>query len=175
MKEFRFTDGCTATSIEVDGNNFSDMENENKIEAMKTLIEYVFKQENNKDRDYLLRDMFEMLFTEICTSVNYIKYDKENRPDSEIGVFCYKDNEDYLLMFDCQYGSDVVIILNEDTWQYVEDKEKERIFIKLISKNPNNCYLNNCFMEILRLYGNYEYLYHCDQCGDSVSEYVLKV
>lgn len=173
MKKFRYIDGCTVTNITVNEKYLEDLTNKEKIEAIKILINYVFEQDDCNEKDELLRNIFEMLFPYICNFEKTLEYDKESKWGGEIELFGYKDKDDYLLMFDCEFGTDPVIVINEDAWKYVDIDKKKKIFHKIIEKSADNCYLNNCFMEILEGYGKHKYLYHCDQCGDSVREWTL--
>lgn len=35
--------------------------------------------------------------------------------------------------------------------------------------------IQNIMIDLLRQYGEYEHLYHCDQCGDNVCSYTLEI
>lgn len=173
MSKFTYTDGCTATSIEVDGQSFSELSSQEKIETMKKLIDYVCQQPSDHARNDLLRDVMILLIPDIATDEHEFQYDSDDE-NALINVYVYKDDKDKVIVID--NGFDDQVITNGYSYFAYNLNENDRaLFYKIIEKSVDNCFLNNIFMDILRTYGETEYLCHCDQCGDSVWEYTLNI
>lgn len=58
----------------------------------------------------------------------------------------------------------------------ISEKTKQKI-IEYISDNMSADfnYFKNILSDVIDLYGEYKYLYTCEQCGDSVSETKLEI
>lgn len=173
MKKFKFISGCTVSNISVNNEDFSDMEVSDKIETIKLLIEYVLAQNYDDNRNDILEDCMKLLIPCIATDVKEFSYNEDNERDT-ITVYTYKDNKDKVIVVDCGW-SEHVIINNESYFGFNITQEIKNVFKKVIEKSGTNCYLNNIFMDILKTYGKMKFLYHCDQCGDNVYEYCLKI
>lgn len=173
MKTFTYVDGCTVTSIKVDNNDFTELSENEKIESIKTLIDYVCNQPHSKERNDLLLDAMTLFVPEISTDEKEFQYDDDNE-NNIISVYTYKDDKDKIIVIDD--GFDEKVIINDHCYLgYKIDDEIKQVFNKVIEKSGNNSYLNNIFMDIVRKYGEGGFLYHCNQCGDSVYEYTLKI
>lgn len=54
-------------------------------------------------------------------------------------------------------------------------EEQKAIMHEIIDNSPDSSYLQNMLIEYTQTAGEYEYLYTCDECGDSVCEWTLEI
>ena len=54
-------------------------------------------------------------------------------------------------------------------------EEQKAIMHKIIDNVPDSSYLQDMLIEYTQSGGEYEYLYTCEQCGDSVCEWTLEI
>lgn len=53
-------------------------------------------------------------------------------------------------------------------------KELKEIIIEIINNISDEC-LNDILINLLESFGDYKYLYTCEECGDSVYEHTLNI
>lgn len=54
-------------------------------------------------------------------------------------------------------------------------EEQKVIMHKIIDSAPDSSYLQDMLIEYTQTAGEYEYLYTCEECGDSVCEWTLEI
>ena len=54
-------------------------------------------------------------------------------------------------------------------------EEQKAIMHKIIDSAPDSSYLQDMLIEYTQTAGEYEYLYTCEECGDSVCEWTLEI
>lgn len=168
MSKFTYIDGCTATSINVDGKNFKEMSSDEKIDAMKKLFKYFL---NCQGRWETFKDVMELLVPEIATDTRSFVFDDDG---NTINVYNYKHENNKISVID--FADNVSVLFNGYECFGFEIRKDEMDFINhILEMNGDNVYLSNIFMNIMMYYGNPKFLYHCDQCGDNVGEYTLDI
>lgn len=67
------------------------------------------------------------------------------------------------------------ITVDDKNINELNDEEKNAVIDKIAEffKKRGACELASFLTDITQMYGEYEYLYHCDQCGDDVYEYKI--
>lgn len=68
------------------------------------------------------------------------------------------------------YGLDV----DGNDFNSLTDAEKKRIVLEVIEEIDAS-YLQDVLIDLCQKCGEYEYQYHCDQCGDDVCDWTLKI
>lgn len=72
----------------------------------------------------------------------------------------------------------IVSGLTIDSQDYNEVKlsieQKKDILFKLIDKMTEED-IDNEIINTIQMVGEYKYLYHCDECGDGVCEWTIKI
>lgn len=54
-------------------------------------------------------------------------------------------------------------------------EEQKEIIHKIVDNVSDSSYLQDMLIEYTQSAGEYEYLYTCEQCGDSVCEWALEI
>ena len=143
----RYTDGCTCTSYDVDGTEFINLSIEKQRELAIKLINYTNSSE---------------VFVNIYS---FVLEDKDE---------LYEMSEDQIKEFyDSLYNK-----INK--FKILPIEKQKKICVDYIanynSSNSNaNWLYQHVFEQVLESDGDYKYLGHCECCGDSIREYILKI
>lgn len=57
----------------------------------------------------------------------------------------------------------------------LDHDKKIEVFDRIFEHLDEEYGLNTLLVDILQYYGEYNYLFHCDQCGDNVWSYTLEI
>lgn len=69
------------------------------------------------------------------------------------------------------YGLDV----DGKPFEDLDEAKKREVFNRMVEAILKDFDIQNITIDLLRQYGEYKYLYHCEQCGDSVCSYTLEI
>lgn len=148
MMNFKYTDGCTCTSYDVDGTEFMDLSIEKQRELAIKLINYT----NNQN-------VFVYIYSFSLEDTDDV-YDMD---DKQLDEF-YKNIDKQVINF-------------KTNWSL--EKQKEYCLKYISNYNINDVNVDwiyqTVFEQVLEADGKYKYLGHCDCCGDSIREYILKI
>ena len=68
------------------------------------------------------------------------------------------------------------ISINNKGFEYLTEEEKQEVWSEILNSleysEENLLDLLNWYIDV---FGKYKYLYTCDQCGDSVGEYIVEI
>lgn len=69
------------------------------------------------------------------------------------------------------FGLDV----DEEPFNDLNEEKKKEVFNRMIETILKDFDIQNITIDLLRQYGEYEYHYTCEDCGDSVTSYTLEI
>lgn len=69
------------------------------------------------------------------------------------------------------YGLDV----DGEPFDDLDEAEKREVFDRMVDSILKDNDIQDIIIHLLSYYGEYHYLYHCEQCGDSVCSYTLEI
>lgn len=69
------------------------------------------------------------------------------------------------------YGLDV----DGKPFNDLKEYKKKPILNKVINAILEDYDIQNVLIDLLRQYGEYKHLYHCEQCGDNVCSFTLEI
>ena len=144
------TEGCVCDSFEIDGKESSECTSEELISAIRKIL----YNESSKFNLIGVLDQVIDIFSDYASFVgNSCKY----------GGFLisFDENED-------------IIVNNKYIKDFNEDEIRD-IIIEIINSEKNKDNLIWTLRGLVQNYGKYKFCYHCDECGDNVVEYKLKI
>lgn len=126
-----------------------------------------------------------MIAEELISAIRKILYKESSKfnlikfLDLVIDIFC-----DYASFIgdSCRYGrflisfdeNEDIIVNNKYIKDFNEDEIRD-IIIEIINSGKNQANLVWTLRGLVQIYGKYKFCYHCDDCGDDVVEYKLKL
>ena len=69
------------------------------------------------------------------------------------------------------YGLDV----DEQPFNDLDEKKQREVFDRMINVLFVDYGIQNIMIDLLRQYGDYKHVGHCEECGDNISSYKLEV
>lgn len=144
------TEGCICDSLEIDGKESSECTSEELISAIRKIL----YNESSKFNLIKFLDQVIDIFSDYASFVgDSCKYGRF--------LISFDENED--------------IIVNN---KYIKDfnvDEIRDIIIEIINSGKDPANLIWTLRGLVQNYGKYKFCYHCDECGDNVVEYKLKI
>ena len=148
--EIILTEGCICDSLVIDGKESSEC----TLEELLSVIRKILYKESSKFNLISFLDQIIDIFSDYASFVgNSCKYGR------------------FLISFDENYD---IIVNNKYIKDFNEDEIRD-IIIEIINSGKNQSNLVWTLRGLVQIYGKYKFCYHCDECGDDVVEYKLKI
>ena len=148
--EIILTEGCICDSLVIDGKESSEC----TLEELLSVIRKILYKESSKFNLISFLDQVIDIFSDYASFVeNSCRYGR------------------FLISFDENYD---IIVNNKCIKDFNEDEIRD-IIIEIINSGKNQANLVWALRGLVQIYGKYKYCYHCDECGDDVVEYKLKI
>lgn len=148
--EIILTEGCICDSFDIDGKESSKYTSEELLSAIKKIL---YKESSKFNLINFLDEVID-IFSDYASFVgNSCKYGR------------------FLISFDENYD---IIVNNKYIKDFNEDEIRD-IIIEIINSGKNKDNLVWTLRGLVQIYGKYKFCYHCDECGDNVVEYKLKI
>ena len=148
--EIILTEGCICDSLVIDGKESSEC----TLEELLSVIRKILYKESSKFNLISFLDQVIDIFSDYA---------------SFVGDSCRYGS--FLISFDENYD---IIVNNKYIKDFNEDEIRD-IIIEIINSEKNQANLVWALRGLVQIYGKYKYCYHCDECGDDVVEYKLKI
>ena len=148
--EIILTEGCVCDSLVIDGKESSECTSEELFSAIRKIL----YKESSK---FNLIKFLDLVIDIFCDYASFI------------GDSCKYGR--FLISFDENYD---VIVNNKCINDFKEDEIRD-IIIEIINSGKNKANLVWTIRGLVQDYGKYKFCYHCDECGDDVVEYKLKI
>lgn len=155
MVEIILTEGCVCDSLIIDGKEASDYSGK----ELNAIIKQVLEEEKSKFNLIRLLGMVVEIFDDGSTDACAIKTDK-------YGLIAITEQD--------QDGVDVITVEERDANDFTVDEIRDMI-IAVINSRGDNEDLIWTLRGLVQNLGEYKFCYHCDECGDNVVEYKLKL
>ena len=148
--EIILTEGCICDSLIIDGKESSECASEELLSVIRKIL----YNESSKFNLISFLDQVIDIFSDYASFVgNSCRYGR------------------FLISFDENYD---IIVNNKCVKDFNEDEIRD-IIIEIINSGKNQANLVWTLRGLVQIYGKYKYCYHCDECGDDVVEYKLKI
>lgn len=140
------TEGCICDSLTIDGKKSSECTSEELIFAIRKILYKEFGKFN------LIRFLDQVIdySSFVGDSCKYGRF-----------LISFDENED--------------IIVNNKYIKDFNEEEIRNIIIEIINSEKDPANLTWTLRGLVQNYGKYKFCYHCDECGDDVVEYKLKI
>ena len=148
--EIILTEGCVCDSLVIDVKESSEYTSEELLSVIRKIL----YKESSKFNLISFLDQVIDIFSDYA---------------SFVGNSCRYGH--FLISFDENYD---IIVNNKYIKDFNEDEIRD-IIIEIINSGKNQDNLVWALRGLVQIYGKYKYCYHCDECGDDVVEYKLKV
>ena len=148
--EIILTEGCICDSLKIDGKESSECTSEELFSAIRKIL----YKESSK---FNLIKFLDLVIDIFCDYASFI------------GDSCKYGR--FLISFDENYD----IIVNNKCINDFNEYEIRDIIIEIINSGKNKANLVWTLRGLVQIYGKYKFCYHCDECGDDVVEYKLKI
>ena len=148
--EIILTEGCICDSLKIDGKESSECTSEELFSAIRKIL----YKESSK---FNLIKFLDLVIDIFCDYASFI------------GDSCKYGR--FLISFDENYD---IIVNNKCINDFNEDEIRD-IIIEIINSGKNKANLVWTLRGLVQIYGKYKFCYHCDECGDDVVEYKLKI
>lgn len=148
--EIILTEGCICDSFIIDGKESSECTSEELFSAIRKIL---YKESSKFNLIGFLNQVID-IFSDY---------------DSFIGGSCRYGR--FLISFD---ENEDIIVNNKYIKDFNEDEIRD-IIIEIINSRKNQDNLVWTLKGLVQIYGKYKFCYHCDECGDNVVEYKLKI
>lgn len=149
------TEGCVCGSLTIDGEEARDYSNKELVGIIKKVLD----KEKSKFNLIKLLGMVVEIFGEYSTDKIIIETDK-------YGLITIMEQD--------QDGADVITVGERNVNDFAEEEIRDMI-IAVISSRDDNADLIWTLRGLIQNLGRYKFCYHCDECGDNVVEYKLKI
>lgn len=148
--EIILTEGCICDSLIIDGKESSECTSEELISVIRKIL-------YNESSKFNLIEFLDLVIDIFCDYASFVedsfKYDRF--------LISFDENED-------------IIVNNKYIKDFNEDEIRD-IIIEIINSGKNKANLVWTIRGLVQNYGKYKFCYHCDECGDDVVEYKLKI
>ena len=148
--EIILTEGCICDSLKIDGKESSECTSEELFSAIRKIL----YKESSK---FNLIKFLDLVIDIFCDYASFI------------GDSCKYGR--FLISFDENYD---IIVNNKCINDFNKDEIRD-IIIEIINSGKNKANLVWTLRGLVQIYGKYKFCYHCDECGDDVVEYKLKL
>ena len=148
--EIILTEGCICDSLKIDGKESSECTSEELFSAIRKIL----YKESSK---FNLIKFLDLVIDIFCDYASFI------------GDSCKYGR--FLISFDENYD---IIVNNKCINDFNKDEIRD-IIIEIINSGKNKANLVWTLRGLVQIYGKYKFCYHCDECGDDVIEYKLKI
>ena len=148
--EIILTEGCICDSFVIDGKESSEYTSEELLSAIKKIL---YKESSKFNLINFLDEVIDIFSNYASFVGNSCKYGR------------------FLISFDENYD---IIVNNKYIKDFNEDEIRD-IIIEIINSGKNKDNLVWTLRGLVQIYGKYKFCYHCDECGDNVVEYKLKI
>ena len=148
--EIILTEGCICDSLKIDGKESSECTSEELFSAIRKIL----YKESSK---FNLIKFLDLVIDIFCDYASFI------------GDSCKYGR--FLISFDENYD---IIVNNKCINDFNKDEIRD-IIIEIINSGKNQANLVWTLRGLVQIYGKYKFCYHCDECGDDVVEYKLKI
>ena len=148
--EIILTEGCICDSLKIDGKESSGCTSEELISVIRKIL-------YNESSKFNLIEFLDMVIDIFCDYASFI------------GDSCKYGR--FLISFDENYD---IIVNNKCINDFNKDEIRD-IIIEIINSGKNKANLVWTLRGLVQIYGKYKFCYHCDECGDDVVEYKLKI
>lgn len=145
------TEGCVCDSLTIDDKEARECSNE----ELKEIIKKVLDKEESKFNLIKLLGMIVEIFGEYSTDECLIK-------TANYGTLTKQDD------------ADVITVEEKDANDFTDEEIRDMI-LTVINMEDDNADLIWALRELIQNLGRYKFCYHCDECGDNVVEYKLKI
>lgn len=148
--EIILTEGCICDSLVIDDKESSECTSEELISTIRKIL-------YNKSSKFNLIKFLDLVIDIFCDYASFVG-------DS------YKYGR-FLISFD---ENEDIIVNNKYIKDFNEDEIRD-VIIEIINSGKNKDNLVWTLRGLVQNYGKYKFCYHCDECGDNVVEYKLKI
>ena len=148
--EIILTEGCICDSLKIDGKESSGCTSEELISVIRKIL-------YNESSKFNLIEFLDLVIDIFCDYASFI------------GDSCKYGR--FLISFDENYD---IIVNNKCINDFNKDEIRD-IIIEIINSGKNKANLVWTLRGLVQIYGKYKFCYHCDECGDDVVEYKLKI
>lgn len=147
------TTGCICDSFMIDDKEARDY----SIDELKEITKKVLELEKSKANLINLLNDVVKIFGECSTDECMTKIDK-------YGVVLATEQD----------GKDVITIDGKNANKFTKEEIRD-VIINVVSADNDNADLIWALRGFISNFGEYKFCYHCDECGDNVVEYKLKL
>ena len=148
--EIILTEGCICDSLVIDGKESSEYTSEELISVIRKILYNESSKSNLINFLDLVIDIFSDYALFVRDSCKYGRF-----------LISFSKNND-------------IIVNNKCINDFNEDEIRD-IIIEIINSGKNKANLVWTLRGLVQDYGKYKFCYHCDECGDDVVEYKLKI
>ena len=145
------TEGCVCGSLTINDKEARDYSNKELIDIIKKVLD----KEKSKFNLIELLGMIVEIFGEYSTDECLIK-------TANYGTLTKQDD------------ADVITVEEKDANDFTEEEIRD-IILTVINSRNDNADLIWALRGLIQILGRYKFCYHCDECGDDVVEYKLKI
>lgn len=149
------TEGCVCDSLTIDDKEARECSNE----ELKEIVKKVLDKEKSKFNLIKLLGMIIEIFGEYSTDKSIIETDK-------YGLITIMEQD--------QDGADVITVGERDANDFTEEEIRD-IILTIIDSMDESADVLWALRGLVQNLGKYKFCYHCDECGDNVVEYKLKI
>lgn len=149
------TEGCVCDSLTIDDKEARECSNE----ELKEIVKKVLDKEKSRYNLIKLLGMVVEIFGDYSNDEIMIETDK-------YGLIIITGQD--------QDGAAVISVAERDTNDFTEEEIRDMI-LTVINSRDDNADLIWTLRGLIQNFGEYKFCYHCDECGDNVVEYKLKI
>lgn len=148
--EIILTEGCICDSLVIDDKESSEYTSEELISVIRKIL----YNESNKSN---LINFLDLVIDIFC---DYASFTEDSCKYGRF-LISFDENED-------------IIVNNKYINNFNEDEIRD-VIIEIINSGKNKANLVWTLIGLVKNYDKYKFCYHCDECGDDVVEYKLKI
>lgn len=149
------TEGCVCDSLTIDDKEARECSNE----ELKEIVKKVLDKEKSRYNLIKLLGMVVEIFGDYSNDEIMIETDKYG-----LIIITVQDQD----------GADVISVAERDANDFTEEEIRDMI-LTVINSRDDNADLIWTLRGLIQNFGEYKFCYHCDECGDNVVEYKLKI
>lgn len=149
------TEGCVCDSLTIDDKEARECSNE----ELKEIVKKVLDKEKSRYNLIKLLGMVVEIFGDYSNDEIMIETDK-------YGLIIITGQD--------QDSADVISVAERDANDFTEEEIRDMI-LTVINSRDDNADLIWTLRGLIQNFGEYKFCYHCDECGDNVVEYKLKI
>lgn len=149
------TEGCVCDSLTIDDKEARECSNE----ELKEIVKKVLDKEKSRYNLIKLLGMVVEIFGDYSNDEIMIETDKYG-----LIIITVQDQD----------GADVISVAERGANDFTEEEIRDMI-LTVINSRDDNADLIWTLRGLIQNFGEYKFCYHCDECGDNVVEYKLKI